>query len=85
MAVMKNFLASLEFSLVLVTQTNSKSGEDVSQIIRAWIVEKYAVKTDIQLEKKHKLICVRKDPICVLEVSSIFYVYLSFTNKLIIK
>ena len=45
MAVMKNFLASLEFSLVLVTQTNSKSGEDVSQIIRAWIVEKYAVKT----------------------------------------
>ena len=31
MAVMKNFLASLEFSF----QTNSKSGEDVSQIIRA--------------------------------------------------
>ena len=38
----------LEFTFVLATQTNSKSGEDVSQIIEPdWFVEKYAVKTDI--------------------------------------
>ena len=40
--MMKNVLAFLEFSFS--TQTNSQSGEDVSQIIRAWIVEKSAVK-----------------------------------------
>ena len=45
-AMMKNFL---DFSFVLATQTNSKSGEDVSQIIleTEWFVEKSAVKTDI--------------------------------------
>ena len=38
----------LEFSFVLATQTNSKSGEDVSQLIEPeWFVEKSAVKTDI--------------------------------------
>ena len=38
----------LEFSFVLATQTNSKSGEDVSQIIEPeWFVEKSAVKADI--------------------------------------
>ena len=38
----------LEFSFVLATQTNSKSGEDVSQIIEPeWFFEKSAVKTDI--------------------------------------
>ena len=41
-AMMKNVLAFLEFSFS--TQTNSQSGEDVSQIIRAWIFEKSAVK-----------------------------------------
>ena len=40
--MMKNVLAFLEFSFS--TQTNSQSGEDVSQIIRAWIFEKSAVK-----------------------------------------
>ena len=35
----------LEFSFVLATQTNSKSGEDVSQIIEPkWFVEKSALK-----------------------------------------
>ena len=38
----------LEFSFALATQTNSKSGEDVSQLIEPeWFVEKSAVKTDI--------------------------------------
>ena len=47
----------LEFSFVLATQSNSKSGEDVSQIIEPeWFVEKSAVKTDIYLEKDHKLV-----------------------------
>ena len=42
----KNFL--LEFIFLLAIQTNSKSGEDVSQIIEPeWFVEKSAVKTDI--------------------------------------
>ena len=31
--MIKNFLDFLEFGFVLATQTNSKSGEDVSQII----------------------------------------------------
>ena len=46
--MIKSFLDFfLEFSFVLATQTNSKSGEDVSQIIeREWFVEKSAVKTD---------------------------------------
>ena len=56
----------LEFSFVLATQTNSKSGEDVSQIIEPeWFVEKSAVETDIYLEKDHKLVCVGKYPICI--------------------
>ena len=48
-AMIKNFLDFFsEFSFVLATQTNSKSGEDVSQIIEPeWFVEKSAVKTDI--------------------------------------
>ena len=38
----------LEFSFFLATQTISKSGEDVSQIIEpVWFIEKSAVKTDI--------------------------------------
>ena len=38
----------LEFSFVLATQSNSKSGEDVSPIIEPeWFVQKSAVKTDI--------------------------------------
>ena len=39
----------LEFSFVLATQTNSKSGEDVSRIIikPESFIEKSAVKTDI--------------------------------------
>ena len=57
-----------KFSFVLATQTNSKSGEDVSQIIEPeWFVIKSAVKTDIyveKLEKDHKLVCVGKYPIC---------------------
>ena len=49
----------LEFSFVLATPSNSKSGEDVSQVIEPeWFVEKSAVKTDIYLEKDHKLVCV---------------------------
>ena len=37
-----------EFSFVLATQTNSKSGEDVSPVIEPeWFVQKSAVKTDI--------------------------------------
>ena len=56
----------LEFSFVLATQSNSKSGEDVSQIIEPeWFVEKSAVKTDIYFEKDHKLVCVGKYPICI--------------------
>ena len=44
----KRFLDFWEFSFVLATQTNSKSGEDVSQLIEPeWFVEKSAVKTDI--------------------------------------
>ena len=55
-----------EFSFVLATQSNSKSGEDVSQIIKPeWFVEKSAVKTDIYLEKDHKLVCVGKYPIYI--------------------
>ena len=56
----------LEFGFALATQSNSKSGEDVSQVIQPeWFVEKSAVKTDIYLEKEHKLVCVRKYPICI--------------------
>ena len=56
----------LEFSFVLATQINSKSGEDVSQIIEPeWSVEKSAVNTDIYLEKEHKSVCVGKYPICI--------------------
>ena len=56
----------LEFSFILATQTNSKSGEDVSQIIEPeWFVEKSAVKTYISVEKDQKLVCIGKYPICV--------------------
>ena len=56
----------MEFSFVLATQSNCKSGEDVSQIIEPeWFVEKSAVKTDIYLEKDHGLVCVGKYPICI--------------------
>ena len=45
---MKNFLDFAELSFFLTNQTNSKSGEDVSQIIEPdWFVEKSVVKTDI--------------------------------------
>ena len=38
----------LEFSFILASQTNSKSGEDVSQIIEPeWFIETSAIKTDI--------------------------------------
>ena len=49
-AMMKNFLEFfLKLSFVPATQTNSKSGEDVSQIIikPEWFIKKSAVKTDI--------------------------------------
>ena len=56
----------LEFSFVLATQSKSKSGEDVSQIIvPEWLVEKSSVKTGIYLEKEHRLVCVGKYPICI--------------------
>ena len=56
----------LEFTFVLATQTNSKSGEDVSQIIEPeWFVETSAVKTYISVGKDHKLVCVGKYPICI--------------------
>ena len=46
--MMKNFLDFAERRFVLTTQTNSKTGEDVSQIIEPdWFVEKSAIKTDI--------------------------------------
>ena len=55
-----------KFSFVLATQSNSKSGENVLQMIEPeWFVEKSAVKTDIYLEKEHKLVCVGKYPICI--------------------
>ena len=63
----------LEFSFVLATQTNSKSGEDVSQIIEPeFFVETSAVKTFISVEIDHKLVFVGKYPICI--VSSVFNV-----------
>ena len=38
----------LEFRFILASQTNSKSGEDVSQIIEPeWFIETSAIKTDI--------------------------------------
>ena len=56
----------LEFSFILATQTNSKSGEDVSQIIEPeWFVEKSAVKTYISVEKDQKLVCIGEYPICI--------------------
>ena len=116
-AMMKNVLAFLEFSFS--TQTNSQSGEDVSQITRTWIVETPAVKipasrslsrrgknewkgslspfshfclvvtvlwyqgtvkTDIQLEKDHKLVCAGKNPIRI-KCPPFFNVCLSFTKQ----
>ena len=57
------------------TQTNIKSREVVSQIIRTRIVEKSSVKTDIQLEKDHKLVCVEKYPICIKCPQFLTFVY----------
>ena len=43
---------------LLATQTNSKSGDDVSQIIEPESLKiKSAIKADIQLEKDQKLVC----------------------------
>ena len=57
---------SLEFSFVPANKTKSKSGEDVSKIIESeWFDEKSAVKTDIWVEKDHKLVCVGKYSICL--------------------
>ena len=53
---------------LLGTQTNSKSGENVSKIIES---EKFAVKTDIQLEKDCKLSNLYKVP-------SVFNLFFSF-------
>ena len=68
MAMMKNFLDFFKiiFSFVLATQTNSKSGEDVLQIIESeWFFEKSAVKADIYVGKDQKLVFVGKCPICI--------------------
>ena len=55
----KNFL--LEFIFLLAIQTNSKSGEDVSQITEPeWFVEKSAVKTDISEGKRPQIGPCRK-------------------------
>ena len=51
---------------------------------RAWIVEKSAVKTDIQLEKDHKLVCVWKYLIRMKCPPFLTFVY-PLQNKLIIK
>ena len=70
----------LEFSFVSATQTNSKSGEDVSQIIEPeWFVEKSAVKTDIKEEKRPQIGLCRKIS-NLYKVSSVFNVCLSFTK-----
>ena len=47
------------------------------------IVEKSAVKTDIQLEKDHKLVCVGKYPICIKFPPLLTFVY-PLQNKLIL-
>ena len=76
----------LELSFVLATQTNSKSGEDVSQIVleHEWFVEKSAVKSDIEVEKDYKLVCIGKYSICIKCPPFLTFVY-PLQNKLIIK
>ena len=70
---------------MIATQTNSKDGEAISQIIEPeWFAEKSAVKTDIQLEEDHKLVCVGKYPICIKCPPFSTFVY-PLQNKLIIK
>ena len=46
---------------------------------RAWVVEKSAVRADIQLERYQKFVFVGKYPICI--VSSVYNVFLSFTKQ----
>ena len=46
-----------------------------SHIIRGWIVEKSAVKTDIQLEEDHKFVCVGKYPIRIKCPPLLTFVY----------
>ena len=76
---MVNKLSSIFGIEILATQTYSKSGWDISQIIEPeWFVEKCAVDTDIHLEKGHKLFNVGKYPICI--VASVFNVWLFFTK-----
>ena len=57
-----------EFSFVLATKTNSKSSEDVSQIIDPKSVQ------DIQVEKDHKQIGLCRKISNLYEVSSVFSV-----------
>ena len=72
-------------SFVLASQTNSKSGEDVSQTIEPeGFVEKSDIKTDIEVGKDHKLVCVGKYPICIKSPLFLTFVYL-LQNKLTIK
>ena len=51
---MKNFLASLEFSLVLVTQTNSKS-----EWMNEWVNESGGKKTQIALCQERSNLCIK--------------------------
>ena len=46
---------------------------------RAWVVEKSAVRADIQLERYQEFVFVGKYPICI--VSSVYNVFLSFTKQ----
>ena len=67
---MKSFLNFFEFSFVLATQTNSKSGEDVSPTIDPeWFVEKSSVLKD------HKLVYDGKYPICIKCPSFLTFAY----------
>ena len=71
-----NFVAFLE-----TAKTNSKSGEDVSQITCSQsppVIEKSRIKTDIQLKKDHKLVRVEGYPICIKCSASVFNVCLAF-------
>ena len=60
----------------LATQTNSKSGGDVSQMIEPESL-KSAGKTDIQLEKDHKLHGLCREISNLSKVSSVFNVCFS--------
>ena len=79
--MMKNFPVFLELSFVLAFQTNSKSGEDVSQKIEPeGFVEKSDIKTDIQVGKDHLVVqCQKRSNL--YKVSSVFNVCLSFTKQ----